>query len=705
LVASPIVRRPASIAVWVAFVGLSRGGAWLTGLPLGRVAAAALLAIAWIAWRRRDLPGVAIVAAALVVKTALAVAAPFAGGLQARYFANPDWLAPVERSVEFPRSAATRIDDRLDFAAGTRDLPLAFFNDIERFNFDQPSQPDRTKLPFSVVWDGYWWIDRDRTARQIYVDAPKASAELTVDAWPAVTVAPLDGPRTASVTLRPGWRRLQIHFSSPYGAPRIFSAGEIVGDARIPFDGRTVAAERAPEWRVTAARIRRAVATILDACVLGWLAVLLATTIVREVRGFAGDRDLASRRQRAFALFAIAAIVEALVFAAPWAGRLMLLGGGGDPLTYEFDARDILLNGPLMTVHALIGKGEPFYYQPLYPYFLALCHALFGEGMFGVLLVQRLMAASLVWTLTSIAVAIGGGSVWLAAAASAVAFAYLKMAPLADVLLNESLYLPMLGFWLWALLDLIRRPEMVRAARAGVFGGITALARAPIVVAWPLAVWACVSVWKSRVPVATMVRLAGVMTVASVVIVGTATLRNWIVSRQFVPIASSLPQVLYVGNEPPPTLTIDLTEYQQLYDWLGLHTHTRLVAEYARRLPREFARHLLDKALYTLGIFEPLVPGRGISFGLIAIWMLALRGMALSRRRSVAPAAVRALPALMAATHFIIAVVLVPHVYGERLILPFYLLLLAYSAIAVHHLVAVFSRRLSAAALALGRDS
>ena len=86
----------------------------------------------------------------------------------------------------------------------------------------------------------------------------------------------------------------------------------------------------------------------------------------------------------------------------------MVLAGGDDPMTYEGYARDILLNGIWMNRGQPLGHGEPFYYQAFYPYFLAAVHALFGEGMFGVMLVQRLLVVFVIWMLVTIACDLGG---------------------------------------------------------------------------------------------------------------------------------------------------------------------------------------------------------------------------------------------------------------------------------------------------------
>src|SRR5262249_5667075 len=69
-------------------------------------------------------------------------------------------------------------------------------------------------------------------------------------------------------------------------------------------------------------------------------------------------------------------------------GRAVILEGGQDWLTYESYARDILLNGPLMTLGEPLGKGKPFFFQPFYPYYLAALHGLTGEGLWGPIVVH-----------------------------------------------------------------------------------------------------------------------------------------------------------------------------------------------------------------------------------------------------------------------------------------------------------------------------
>ena len=150
----------------------------------------------------------------MIVTTAAGMAIPGSSGFRARYFATIDATGPVERSG-FSSRAFTRIDDRLHFVPGGPELPLNFFNDNTRFGFFDVRGRERDKLEFSVRWSGFWWVPQG--AAEIYVDAPEANGEVFVDGE----------KRTGQLALTPGWHRLDVALSSPYGAPRRFSAGTV----------------------------------------------------------------------------------------------------------------------------------------------------------------------------------------------------------------------------------------------------------------------------------------------------------------------------------------------------------------------------------------------------------------------------------------------------------------------------------------------
>jgi hypothetical protein len=120
------------------------------------------------------------------------------------------------------------------------------------------------------------------------------------------------------------------------------------------------------------------------------------------------------------------------------------------------------------------------------------------------------------------------------------------------------------------------------------------------------------------------------------------------------------------------------------YERLGLDPMVQAVAEYARQQPRNFARGLWRKAQYAMGWFDAMRPGAGTSVFYIATWIVTLAGVALlpwmAPRRSLCVAVI---PLLVAASHFAVVVLFQPHVYGDRLLMPLYMLLVPYAALPV----------------------
>jgi hypothetical protein len=668
--------------VWVAFIATPRpAGGIVNGLPLGPVEAAALLAIGWLLLQRARLSGAPFVAAALGVSLTASFVVPDVGGFTARYFATPDATGPFERSTEYRGRDFTLVDRKIEFEPGRRDFPLAFFNDIGRFNFYLPHEPNRELLAFSVIWDGVWLVESEATPHELYLDAPGAAAEIVLDGTRVVTVSPLDAEHSTVVKPTPGWHNLQIRFSSPYASPRRLSAGETIGGARAPFDATDVFTTRMRPWQVKVTPIVRGLTTLIDLSVLVWLTVLVLRAARDALRIASGQWSLLKPSRQTLALLALVAAVEAIVFATPSSWQMMTLVGGDDTLTYEYYARQIQLDSFLLAKDG----GEPFFYQVLYPYVLAGMHAVFGESMFGPMLIQRLLLSLVVWMVVTIAVRIRGGEVWWAALACGVAFAFGLLAPISAKLLNESLFVPLLVAWTAAMMSVSLAPALPRIVGAGLLGGVTALTRSTIILGWAIAIPVCWISWKAM-PRRSLLALT--LLACSCGVMSVIAIRNWVVVHQLILMPGELPVTLYGGNEPPAGVKVDEERHRALYDRFGLHPFTRQVVEYALTAPALFFRNLLNKALFALGYFDLYAPGWGYSMGLLVLSFASVIGVVLALQSPAAPLEVVLLPALIALTQYLAVVVVYPK--GMRLILPFHALMVPYAAVAVHAL----SRRL-----------
>ena len=125
---------------------------------------------------------------------------------------------------------------------------------------------------------------------------------------------------------------------------------------------------------------------------------------------------------------------------------------------------------------------------------------------------------------------------------------------------------------------------------------------------------------------------------------------------------------------------------------MGIGGHTAQTIEYAIVAPGSFAANLGRKALFALGFYEPYAPGWGYSPVYIAVWLSAIAG--LSDRASLPASSPRVpllLPLAIALTQFVAVVLVYPK--GERLILPIYILLVPYAAIACDSIIRLRRRR------------
>ena len=537
-----------------------------------------------------------------------------------------------------------------------------------------------------MAWSGQWWTDAGDTT--LFLEAPGATAQLFVDGTVVSSLTPTVGAIDVTLPLTAGWHRIDATISSPYGAPRRFSTGTVRGDARQPFDSASVVTQRVRPWQLTASQFLRWSKTIADGLILAGLGWLFARALQRHVSGWRGWSSL-GQRPLLFPLLAIAVAAEAMVFAWPWTQQLMVMVGGDDPMTYEWYSRDILLNGILMNFGLPAGQGEPFYYQAFYPYFLAAVHALFGEGMFGVILVQRLLVAFTVWAIVEIAVALAGEDAWPGALACGMVFGIWKHSRIAADLLSESLYVPLLVAWVVVLLRTRRGPALASALGAGVIGAATAMTRSTVLAAWPAVWFVSWRMWRttSRWP-APLAALA----LSSILVFSLVAVRNRVVSGQWVMTSTGMGVTLLGGNEPPTDVVIDLQTRGPIYRRLGLNDFTSQVVEYAIVAPKAFAMHQGRKALFALGFYEPYAPGWGYSLIYIACWILAVGGVVVAMRVARAPLPAIWLPGVIAASQFIAVVAVYPK--GERLILPIYALLVPYAGIAVATAAGAVRRRL-----------
>ena len=549
-----------------------------------------------------------------------------------------------------------------------------------RFNFYQPTEPRRDQLAYSIVWEG--WIAGDATSQPhtFYLTTSKGvRGEFLVDGRPVIPMGEAI-ERTGAVALSRGWHAVTVRVGVPNGSDRRVEAGEIADRVRRPFDARRVFPAQVGATRLAVNAIARWIARGLDLTVLLWLAALVIMGMQQ-----------AWRQARSGRLLWFAVIIEALLFALPYSGRAAVLSGGDDWLMYEHLARAIAFGDPLLREPGLgAGHGTPFYFQAFYPYFVAITHLLFGEGIFGVVFVQRLLlGAATGWIAATATRLFGERTGWVALGIGGLLM-YAKGGRWAAVLLAEPLFMPLLAWWTWLLVRTATEgPRWPRLVLTGAIGGLATLVRSTLFLALPIVLPLWSAAIRPRRARATVVLLASL-----VAVLGLLTLRTWMVTGAFVLAPSSGGVALFVGNEPPRPLDAAPPGRTAVYSALRLEAPTRTVVEYAFQLPGEFIDNLARKAVYTVGLFERSgidAVGVGVpdaSWLYVALWCLALVGaVRILRAPDGLPWPIVLLPGLLALSHFAAVVLILPHWYGDRLILPLYPLLVPYAAFGLEPLV------------------
>ena len=210
-----------------------------------------------------------------------------------------------------------------------------------------------------------------------------------------------------------------------------------------------------------------------------------------------------------------------------------------DELLYDQWAKDIAFKDP-------VGK-EPFWGLPLYPYFLGVVYFIFGANVFIARFIQILIGAANCVLIYIIGKRIFGRSVGII---SGFAFAVYNGAIFNEALLTSSSIGVLLNCCLiLSILSLDKKPGYKNALSLGLILGLASLASPSLLLFLPMLFF-----WFSR----DIKRyfLASVLICLS--LISCVTIRNYMVSHDFIPITSHGGITFYAGNNPTAIGTSNL---------------------------------------------------------------------------------------------------------------------------------------------------
>ena len=663
----------------------------LGGLPIGQTGIVALVLLigAW-SWARpfgsqsssghSALPIVrtAVLCGLVVAKLGVAWVAPDIGWL-GRYYANEDFTPPIERSIDFCGLNGTRLDRDLSFSES--EFPVHYLND-RRYNtgvFREWTEP------FSVHWTGHLLIDAPVSV-PLRLTA-RGRAQLIVDGVEVAAVTEADGPAggqgEATLALSAGPHVIDVRYQKPPETAGLLRLQRVVDGGVTPAwpDGAMT-----PE--ATPPGPRRWLAPLL---VVGWAIHVAALSLVvltlwPAIRVKLGDLGRLRRESPVRWACALTGplVIGLLLCQGLWqsqhlVGHVWTLSGGDDWLSYEAISRDGVLDGLMLSEGGVIGRGQPFAVYPGYAYFVALIHAVTGETLAGVVLVNFLLLAAATLVAGRIALRLFGpaaaiGSVvWLLALEQAAFVRYYTV-----TLFSENLYFVLAALTVWWLIVHVQsggwRP-IVYAALAGALASIT---RPSMMLLLPVAlVIAAAARWRRDGP-ARVAAASALFVVVWFAALSPITLRNYLMSGRAVLITAGQAVTFVVYNMP----TND-PKYLKDFDGTLLHGAWTLAWMFVEH-PIASLETYGVKLGFSLGMVHWMGSTGTVHPELILTSLLYFTGFAfLPAMRTFAALPLHA----FVVTHVATLMLTMPSNYGYRMVLPaFVLMSTAAGALAVRPL-------------------
>ena len=188
------------------------------------------------------------------------------------------------------------------------------------------------------------------------------------------------------------------------------------------------------------------------------------------------DEDRRERLVAAAVVLIFAA--QGLFLGAIHVGRVWDLTTGDDWFGFEARARDVLINGPLMTLGAPLGQGQPFFFYPLYSYFAAAVHRIAGEDGSGIVFAQFLVLALTTMVIFRLGRELFGERVALGSALLLVAIEQLAFTRYYTVtMLADNLYVLPVALSVLSLTRVTKTDRMAPLVWSGIWVGIAALTK------------------------------------------------------------------------------------------------------------------------------------------------------------------------------------------------------------------------------------
>jgi len=566
------------------------------------------------------------------------------GLYQSAYRITPTTFGPLNTAWFQNRGPAARpyrTDAAIDFDGST--FGLSFMNEIS-LDFSDYAPVRRTLVePLVVHWTGHVYATERRPLAFTISGRGHLTAGVdgrrvldTSDPRPAAVAVPVEaGPHVLSI----------VYVKPPGVEPLI----------------RVATSETVTETAADPAQWKRSRVSRYAIDVLGLLSLLLLfgafVDSYRPLRLLL--QEMRARPDKLAALGVVLLFLAWGAYSLHARHRTFELGIGDDPLVYERDARWIARNGPMLLDDS--GRGGSYFFYPLYSYGLALAHIVFGDDFSTIWLFNYICLACsslLMWALLRNYLSRGALAFLLLVVFAPFAVRYVGL--YARSAFSDNLFIPMVLLMLVACATAFERRSIGWLFVTGMLTAIAAATRASLMTHLafvPLAVM----LYRDFGSVPRRMRGSAAFVAGFAVALAPFTIRNWIVSRHFVLLVSSIVQM--------PVFLYDRLEDAPLY----MNGHALTFVESLHLMVTKFSSEPLHvtwlemrKLLFTLG-FMQAGPDHGMPKFLFVLPILF--ALALWRRRVPKPMAATLLA--FCGSHLLAMVMAAPWTYGYKTTLPF----------------------------------
>ncbi|MEW6482060.1 MAG: glycosyltransferase family 39 protein [bacterium] len=314
------------------------------------------------------------------------------------------------------------------------------------------------------------------------------------------------------------------------------------------------------------------------------------------------------------------------------------LPSGTDMVTYDAQAQDIL-------------KGKhpaPYYYCPLYSYFLSFIYFFFGHNLYIARLIQMLLGVFTCLFIYFIANIVFGSRIALISLFLSIIYDMFLIHE--GLILLESFSVFLNTASLFFILRLEKERKLKNIILSGLFLGLSALTRATALFFLPFILLWMLKSSRLKASGSRLIRFAFLCLITFLTI-SPATIMNYIASKKFILISTNGPVNLWIGNnekangrylQPLPSHNLE-----KRLEEIGDRAYIEEVLRFIKEKPKKFIALLLTKFFFFWDNYEDInnvnygqVKGYSpllklpffIGFGVIA--PLAFLGICLSFRRN-----------------------------------------------------------------------